>query len=47
MTRYLRSVIKLDKNFTLYIHGRRDRVEVGEDEERGLRYYKLYFEKES
>lgn len=45
-SRYLRSVIKLDKNFTLYIHGRRDRVEIGEDEEKGLRYYKLYFEKE-
>ncbi|MBR1768991.1 MAG: nucleoid-associated protein [Bacteroidales bacterium] len=46
-SRYLRSVIKLDKNFTVYIHGKRDRVETGIDEERGLRYYKLYFEKES
>lgn len=46
-SRYLRSVIKLDKNFTIYIHGKRDRVEIGEDEEKGLRYYKLYFEKES
>ncbi len=45
--RCLRSVIKLDKNFTIYIHGKRDRVEIGEDEEKGLRYYKLYFEKES
>lgn len=45
--RYLRSVIKLDKNFTLYIHGKRDRVETGQDEEKGLKYYKLYFEKES
>ncbi|MCF0211033.1 MAG: nucleoid-associated protein, partial [Bacteroidales bacterium] len=46
-SRYLRSVIKLDKNFTLYIHGRRDRVEIGEDEKTGLKYYKLYFEKEA
>lgn len=46
-SRYLRSVIKLDKNFTIYIHGKRDRVEVGEDLEKGLKYYKLYFEKES
>lgn len=46
-SRYLRSVIKLDKNFTIYIHGKRDRVEVGEDEEKGLRYYKFYFDKES
>ncbi len=44
---YLRSVIKLDKNFTVYIHGKRDRVETGVDEKKGLRYYKLYFEKES
>lgn len=46
-SRYLRSVIKLDKNFTIYIHGKRDRVEIGEDEERGLHYYKFYFDKES
>lgn len=46
-SRYLRSVIKLDKNFTIYIHGKRDRVEIGEDEEKGLRYYKFYFEKEA
>ena len=46
-SRYLRSVIKLDKNFTVYIHGKRDRVETGEDEEKGLRYYKFYFDKES
>lgn len=46
-SRYLRSVIKLDKNFTIYIHGKRDRVEIGEDQEKGLRYYKFYFEKEA
>ena len=46
-SRYLRSVIKLDKNFTVYIHGKRDRVETGEDEEKGLRYYKFYFDKEA
>ncbi|MBR1626684.1 MAG: nucleoid-associated protein [Bacteroidales bacterium] len=46
-SRYLRSVIKLDKNFTIYIHGKREMVETGEDEEKGLRYYKFYFNKES
>lgn len=46
-SRYLRSVIKLDKNFTIYIHGKRDRVEVGEDTERQMKYYKFYFDKES
>jgi hypothetical protein len=46
-SRYLRSVIKLDKNFTIYIHGKRERVETGEDTKKGLRYYKFYFEKEA
>lgn len=46
-SRYLRSVIKLDKNFTIYIHGQREMVEIGEDEDKGLRYYKFYFNKES
>jgi len=46
-SRYLRSVIKLDKNFTIYIHGKRDRVEIGEDEQRQMKYYKFYFDKES
>ncbi|MBP3253158.1 MAG: nucleoid-associated protein [Bacteroidales bacterium] len=46
-SRYLRSVIKLDKNFTIYIHGKRERVETGEDEQKGLRYYTFYFDKEA
>jgi hypothetical protein len=41
-----KSVIKLDKNFHLYIHGGRDRVEKGFDHEKGLSYYKLYFDAE-
>ncbi|HQB78306.1 MAG TPA: nucleoid-associated protein [Tenuifilaceae bacterium] len=41
-----KSVIKLDKNFHLYIHGGRERVERGTDEEKGLHFYKLYFENE-
>ena len=41
-----KSVIKLDKNFHLYIHGGRDRVEKGYDDDRGLNYYKLYFDAE-
>ncbi|MGO1244839.1 MAG: nucleoid-associated protein [Sphingobacterium sp.] len=47
MTSSYKSVIKLDKNFHVYIHGKRDYVEMGFDEERGLNYYKLYFENES
>lgn len=42
-----KSVIKLDRNFHVYVHGKRDYIESGFDEERGLNYYKLYFENES
>jgi hypothetical protein len=41
-----KSVIKLDKNFHLYIHGGRDRVEKGFDHDKGLNFYKLYFDAE-
>ena len=45
-SKYLRSVIKLDKNFHIYIHGKRERVKKGVDPETGLNYYQLFFEKE-
>lgn len=41
--KYMRSVVKLDKNFHIYIHGRHDYVERGFDEEQGLKYYKLFY----
>lgn len=41
-----KSVLKLDKNFHVYIHGKREYIEKGFDEEKGLQYYKLYFENE-
>lgn len=44
--KYMKSVVKLDKNFHIYIHGRHDYVERGYDEEKGLKYYKLYFTNE-
>jgi hypothetical protein len=44
--KYIRSVIKLDKNFHLYVHGRRDLVESGFDEEKQMKYYKVYFKEE-
>ena len=40
-----KSVIKLDKNFSVYVHGDRSMIERGEDPD-GRRYYKLYFEEE-
>ncbi len=45
--RHIRSVIKLDKNFHVYVHGNRSRIEKGFDEEKGLHYYKLFYEEES
>jgi len=41
-----KSVIKLDKNFHLYVHGKRELLEKGYDEEKGMSYYKVYFENE-
>ncbi|ATL46738.1 hypothetical protein COR50_05875 [Chitinophaga caeni] len=42
-----KSVLKLDKNFHVYIHGDRDKIERGYDELTNMQYYKLYFESES
>ncbi|RYY50991.1 MAG: nucleoid-associated protein [Chitinophagaceae bacterium] len=44
--RQFKSVLKLDKNFHIYIHGRRDLIERGVDELTGKKYYKIYFEEE-
>lgn len=45
-SRFFKSVIKLDKNFHIYIHGKREFVKKGVDPETGMNYYKLMFEKE-
>ncbi|MBK9284876.1 MAG: nucleoid-associated protein [Sphingobacteriaceae bacterium] len=45
--KYMKSVVKLDKNFHIYIHGRHDYVERGYDEENGLKFYKLYYVNET
>lgn len=42
-----KSVLKLDKNFHIYIHGRRDLIEKGIDEMSGKKFYKLFYEEES
>jgi len=44
--RIFKSVLKLDKNFHIYIHGDRDLIEQGQDSD-GRKYYKIYFEQES
>lgn len=41
-----KSVLKLDKNFHIYVHGKREYIEKGFDSEKGLNFYKVYFEQE-
>jgi hypothetical protein len=45
--RVFKTVLKLDKNFHIYIHGSRELIEKGFDEATGKHYYKIYFDKES
>lgn len=44
--RIFKSVLKLDKNFHLYIHGNTDLLEKGYDSRKGKHYYKIYFDEE-
>ena len=44
--RFFKSIIKLDKNFHIYVHGNRNMIEQGTDEE-GKKYYKLYYDSEN
>jgi len=45
--RVFKSVLKLDKNFHVYIHGRKDLIEKGYDEFSGKHFYKLFFDEET
>ena len=45
-SRVFRSVLKLDKNFHIYIHGDRSKILRGVESD-GRRFYKVYFENES
>jgi hypothetical protein len=45
--RFFKSILKLDKNFHVYIHGRRDLIEKGFDQQKGKHFYKLYFDQET
>lgn len=42
-----KSVIKLDKNFHIYVHGNRDRIRRGYDEESGMHFYQCFFDEEN
>ncbi len=41
-----KSVIKLDKNFHIYIHGNRNLIEKGYDAQKDMGFYRLYFNEE-
>lgn len=41
--KYGKSVIKLDKNFQVYVLAGHDNIENGYDEEKGMKYVKLYY----
>ncbi|OFX21579.1 MAG: hypothetical protein A2041_01345 [Bacteroidetes bacterium GWA2_31_9b] len=43
----LKSVIKLDKNFHIYVHGNRDFIVKGFDEKTGLKFYQVFFKQEN
>ena len=43
--RIFKSVLKLDKNFHIYIHGNRNLIEKGVDE-KGRKFYKIFYDQE-
>jgi hypothetical protein len=43
--RVFKSVLKLDKNFHIYIHGDKNLIERGVDND-GRKFYKIYYEEE-
>jgi hypothetical protein len=45
--RVFKSVLKLDKNFHIYIHGNKELIEKGYDEEMKMSFYKVYFKEEN
>ena len=47
MQKNFKSVIKLDKNFHIYIHGDRELVDKGYDDEKGMKFYKLFYNDEN
>lgn len=44
--RVFKSVIKLDKNFHIYVHGNRELIQQGVDEN-GRKYYKIFYKEEN
>lgn len=44
--RVFKSILKLDRNFHIYIHGSKELIEKGADSD-GKKFYKIYYEQES
>lgn len=44
--RVFKSILKLDKNFHIYIHGNKELIERGTDPD-GRKFYKIYYEREA
>lgn len=44
-SKVFKSILKLDKNFHIYIHGNRDLIKRGKDEN-GKKFYKIFYEEE-
>jgi len=45
-SKQFKSILKLDKNFHIYIHGNKDLIEKGFDRQKNMNYYKMYFKEE-
>ena len=46
-SRVYKSVLKLDRNFHIYIHGDKNLIEKGFDDDKAMNYYKVYFKEAS
>lgn len=46
-SRVMKNIIKLDKNFHIYIHGNRENIIKGFDEKTGLNYYQIFYKEEN
>ena len=46
-SKVFKSVLKLDKNFHIYIHGNKDLIERGRDDAIGMNFYKIFYKEES
>ena len=42
-----KSVIKLDRNFHIYVHGNRQLIEKGYDDDRDMNFYRIFFKEET